>query len=452
MVNLPNRPDGSIYRILAANDNTTLSLDGAVIATLNRGEFFETAPLADSHVFSADKAIFVDQFMTGSTSPGATQGDPAMGNMVPTEQYLTSYTFSTVGGNQFASHFLTIIANNLDLNTLLLDGVIVGAGAFTPIPGTNFSAAVLPLSEGTHTTSSVNGHGITVEGYNQDDSYLYPGGAKFNFINATGDANAPICSLSGLNGLAIDNRASEDTNNNGILDAGEDLNANNQIDTDSGVFFVQLEDGSSNVTLNVPSFVPGSGQVNFSVALVDPALPPQGVVRVTDGAGNFCQAFVGGSATCSQSDISSSLFTLDGGALNLKKFVNKAAKQLKNVGASALANDFKVKAAALYTSTWTDVWSIPPQINACDNTLLCPEVAHTSQTSSIANSLVEFKKLVNSAVKAAANKKGEFSPGLKKLKSDAAKLIKKLNTTLTQIPSASDACGAGVQINVSNNA
>ena len=33
----------------------------------------------------------------GSRSAGASLGDPAMANMIPPEQYLEDYTFSTVG-------------------------------------------------------------------------------------------------------------------------------------------------------------------------------------------------------------------------------------------------------------------------------------------------------------------------------------------------------------------
>jgi hypothetical protein len=39
--------------------------------------------IAGNHEFSADKPIFVTQYMTGQSSPGATLGDPAMGNMIP---------------------------------------------------------------------------------------------------------------------------------------------------------------------------------------------------------------------------------------------------------------------------------------------------------------------------------------------------------------------------------
>jgi hypothetical protein len=302
VVNLPQRPGGTVYRIVASEDGTAVTQDGVAIGTVDRGDYLEVGPLAGDHRFAADKPIFVTQYMTGVNSPGAISGDPAMGNQMPSAQYLTDYTFSTVGGSQFVQHFLTVIAENGDVGSLTLDGVPVAAGSFTPIAGTGYSSAVIALSEGTHTTSSANPHGITVEGYNSADSYLYPGGALFQFINPVGDANPPSCSVSctgtTCSGSATDDRPSEDTNNNGTLESGEDLNGNGQIDTDTGIFLVELEAGSTNLSLTVAPFVPGDGSVTFTVE-ADPT-PAAGAVIVTDGAGNTCRApiDIGSMATC----------------------------------------------------------------------------------------------------------------------------------------------------------
>ena len=183
VTNLPNRAGGSIYRVVASEDDTRVTLDGAFQGTLQRGRFLERGPLPGNHVFAADRPIFVTQFMTGLTSPGAVSGDPAQANMIPPEQYLDEYTFSTVGGSQFNSHFLTLTAPDTSLGSVLLDGEPVDPEAFSPVADSGFSSAVLPLAEGTHTTSGPEPHGITVEGLNAFDSYIYPGGARVALIN-----------------------------------------------------------------------------------------------------------------------------------------------------------------------------------------------------------------------------------------------------------------------------
>ncbi len=271
---IPNRPFGSVYRVLASEDNTVVTLDGGAFAVLDAGEFFDTAPIPDAHVFSADKPIFVAQFMTGVTGSGSSVGDPAMGNMVPSEQYLSAYTFSTVGGGQFVDHFLSVIAENDDVTngTILFDGVPIPAASFASISGTAFSYAQVEIAEGTHSTQSLGLHGITVEGYNSADSYIFPGGARFQFINQGEDETSPLCAgvLNGttFNGTATDLLADDPENR--------------------GIFFVALGAGSTNLTLAVDPFTPGDESVSYAVTLTDPTASGSGSVVVTDGAGNTC--------------------------------------------------------------------------------------------------------------------------------------------------------------------
>lgn len=295
VANLPLRPEGSIYRVIAAEDGTAVQFDGAPLATIDAGEFVEVGPTAGNHQFTADRPIFVAQYMTGSESPGTGSfGDPAMGNLVPCEQFQTAYTFATVGGAQFEQDFLTIYARNDDVaaSAVLLDGAPIDPLLFDAIAGTGYSVAVLLLTEGTHTASAPQPIGITVEGYNDDDSYIYPGGALFQTLNDFGDSNPPVCTLTvdalGLSaaGLATDNQPSEDVNGNGVLDRGEDLNANGLIDQDLGISSVTLSEGSTGLILEVDPFAPFDGQVTFTVSLDPTFLVGVGEVVVEDGNAN----------------------------------------------------------------------------------------------------------------------------------------------------------------------
>ncbi|ABG41268.1 hypothetical protein Patl_2757 [Paraglaciecola sp. T6c] len=289
--NLPNRPSGTIYRIVASEDNTSVEINGIFQGSINRGEFIETPLLTGNLSFSGNNPIFVTQYMPGQSSPGATLGDPAMGNMIPSEQYLTDYTFSTVGDSQFVQNFATIIAANTDVGSLLLDGVPVPAEDFTPFDDIPFSSAVIELTQGTHTTSSLNPHGITVEGYNGFDSYIYPGGALFGFINSQGDPFPPVCSVTMngdmANGSVSDNANNEDLNNNGQLDPGEDANNNGVLDADTGVFFVNTL-SSTNVSVSVSPFAAGDGSVSVTATRIDGSQPGSASIEGVDGAGNSC--------------------------------------------------------------------------------------------------------------------------------------------------------------------
>lgn len=425
-INLPERPNGTVYRILASQDNTSVSQDGSTIGTINKGQFLEIGPLPDNHVLSGDKPIFVTQYITGNDAPGAGSGDPAMGNVIPTAQFLNAYTFSTVGGQQFAFHYLMLVVNNADVGTLLLDGAPVGAGSYTAIPGTAYSTATLGLSEGTHTTSSTNPHGIYVLGYNSYDSYLYPGGGRFKAINPIGDPYPPICAVHydgiAFSGTGTDNRPSEDVNNNGVLDQGEDLNNNNQIDKDKGVYFVELLPGSSNVNFLANAFVPGAAQVGFSAKAVDSNQPLIGTVRVTDGAGNSCDAplstlascdgvpgggkvvdrcgVCGGDGTsclgCVSTDLTATLVAMDGGSLAQKQLVQRGARLLgKNKKYKKLAKSISDQAEALYLAQWTGVWSFGVDASQCSNSEFCV----SSSTAAPVNSFVDGSNQFNALLK-----------------------------------------------------
>lgn len=297
VANLPETSQGVRYKILASENNTDVTMDGISQGIINRGQFILTDRVAGNHIIEGSNPIFVVQFMANrSSSGGHPVGDPAMGNMIPAAQYMSDYTFSTVGGSQFIENNLTVIAESADINTIQLDGSPIGAANFTQIGTSDYYVSLIYLANGVHTTSSNGFHAITVEGFNRHDSYLYPGGALFEFINPVGDENPPECSCDFVDDTgtctASDERPTEDINGNGILDSGEDLNGNGIIDKDTGVFFVDLVDGSMNLELTVDPFVPGGGTVNYTVSLIDPENDGSGVIRVTDGAGNTCETDV----------------------------------------------------------------------------------------------------------------------------------------------------------------
>jgi uncharacterized repeat protein (TIGR01451 family) len=229
--NLPGfATTGVRYRIMAADNNTTILQDGVPIGLLNAGQFITTPRLTGSHYFDGveagnPKPIFVMQFMPGNASGICASGDPSIGNIVPAAQYQSAYTFSTVGGGQFACNFATIIAANADVGTLTLDGVPVPAGNFTPIGTSGYSSAIVPVSSGPHQTASASGHGLTVEGYNSADSYLYPGGAALNPINVdlvlTKDDQVSTCATVGATinyRVCYQNTGDDPANNVSIVD------------------------------------------------------------------------------------------------------------------------------------------------------------------------------------------------------------------------------------------
>jgi hypothetical protein len=86
---------------------------------------------------------------------------------------------------------------------------------------------------------------------------------------------------------------SADKNDNGELDEGEDLNHNEELDRDTGIFAVLLDPNSINLVLDVDPFEQGAGEVGFTVTVPDPTSAGTGRIAAVDGRfgvrnGNFC--------------------------------------------------------------------------------------------------------------------------------------------------------------------
>ncbi|MCB9858779.1 MAG: hypothetical protein H6818_24125 [Phycisphaerales bacterium] len=208
--NLPER-DGtdwpSIYRIVAARDNTVILQDGVDIGTIDRGEFIEQDVTGD-HVFSSQggEPIFVVQFMRSTNLPEGVvsdRGDPATLNLLPVEQFAMSYEFSTAvdlnngPSVQFPHHFAMILASDADANLggVTLDNDYIPLSEFTAIGLSGYQVARIGIDEGYHATSSlIAPHYVIVGGWAEVDSYLYPAGAA-NIRTRTPDVD---CNANGI--------------------------------------------------------------------------------------------------------------------------------------------------------------------------------------------------------------------------------------------------------------
>lgn len=218
----------SHYRIYAGRANTTVMSDPADPAfplTLeNVGDFvdIETAP-GVSLSLSGDGPFMPVQYIRSKNpvSPNAIEGppqtgygDPAMVQMVPTEQYLSRYVFAT--GVDFFYNFVQISRATSDVEVRVIadeGGAITRVCnepdcdyGFVPV-GADFEVAIVPLLEGTFTAESDTPFGIIQTGStrsvgNDEDgnpldtsceaataenpfcisTYAYPGGLKAETI------------------------------------------------------------------------------------------------------------------------------------------------------------------------------------------------------------------------------------------------------------------------------
>jgi hypothetical protein len=188
---LEGRENGDTWRILASSDNTMVYIDGANVATLNFGDFYEIILAAPAEIESTNP-VLVMQYANGDDfDPNLTQnGDPFMMLIPPSEQFMTHYTFATPSSG-FIYNYVTVTIETAGIGTLLLDGVNVEPGLFTAIGATGYSGAGLAIGAGSHTLENTANYpfGIYSYGFADYDSYGYAGGLSLEFIY---EGSAPI--------------------------------------------------------------------------------------------------------------------------------------------------------------------------------------------------------------------------------------------------------------------
>jgi hypothetical protein len=168
---------GDVFRILANEDATDVSINGSLVATIDAGDFFET-DINGYNAITTTKPALVAQFAKGVNCSGGTTGDPFMMLIPPREQFLTNYTIGTVAG--FNSHWVNVVAHTNSMGSIYEDGVLIPAAAFTPIGTTGYFGAQRAVSEGTHTYTGGNPFGVFSYGWNFADSYGYSGGCSLS--------------------------------------------------------------------------------------------------------------------------------------------------------------------------------------------------------------------------------------------------------------------------------
>lgn len=170
---LATRLGGDTFRILASKNNTQVSINGAVVATLQRGQFHEQL-IAVPATIVASEPVLVAQYSNSTEFDGVTS-DPFMMLIPPFEQFLAGYTVTTPASG-FATNFINVVAPNAAVGAITLDGAVVPTTSFTAIGASGFSGAQLPVGVGTHNLAGPLPFGTFMYGFDSFDSYGYPGG------------------------------------------------------------------------------------------------------------------------------------------------------------------------------------------------------------------------------------------------------------------------------------
>ena len=172
-----------VLRVAATANDTHVSFDPKVHddAVLSAGSFLEVA-LSGSSIanvlVSSDKALLVAEYMVSQKAlPSATGvvGDPSLSTSVAVEQYRKDYLFTAPVS--YIVNIASIIAKRGA--QVHVDGRTLAASEFVAVGSSEYGVAnvVLDALTPVHSVNADQDVGLTVYGYGQYTSYMYPGGA-----------------------------------------------------------------------------------------------------------------------------------------------------------------------------------------------------------------------------------------------------------------------------------
>lgn len=198
------RLQGDTFRFLAARDATTVRVNGAVVATLNRGQVHEMLLTGPAEI-TADQPILVAQYANGTEFDGMT-GDPDMMLVPAQEQWLASCTLTTAPNGFPDLNYVNVITPTAGVGAVLLDGVAIPAGSFMPVGSGGFFGAQVAVAPGTHHLDSPLPFNASIYGIASRDSYSFSGAASMSPVARA--ASLALTPATATRSLATEHRVS----------------------------------------------------------------------------------------------------------------------------------------------------------------------------------------------------------------------------------------------------
>lgn len=183
-VPLATREGGDTFRVLAGTDGTTVSVNGTTVATLDRSEVHEQIIEGAATITTSEPALVAQ--LSNSTGYDGVTSDPFMMLVPPYEQYLTAYTVSTPASG-IGTNFVNVVAPDSAVGAVTLDGSPIPPESFTPIGASGFSGAQVDVGIGAHRVESPQPTGVFSYGFDNADSYGYPGGMSVSPVASAAD-------------------------------------------------------------------------------------------------------------------------------------------------------------------------------------------------------------------------------------------------------------------------
>ncbi|QDH80613.1 hypothetical protein FKX85_16825 [Echinicola soli] len=207
---LKTRSSGELVKVLAAENGTSVAVNGQVKDVLNAGEWMAMDMAPDEVVsISGSKDISVTSFSksrncNSSQDPFYAFGDPFMVALNPSERLLEDVTFESMNIVQIEYHYINIVVKHSSTGTMRLDGEVISQ-SFQPVPGnSDYAYARIEVSGGVHRLSNPDGFIAYAYGFGDLESYGYAVGANLENLDFTTDTHYEDFEVIGENVTCLD--------------------------------------------------------------------------------------------------------------------------------------------------------------------------------------------------------------------------------------------------------
>lgn len=194
-----------LVRVIATADNTQVKVDGVVVATLSKGNFYEFSlnEKAGAAIETSEAAL-VAQYLKGQGGGSGSGTDPAMSYVPGADTWLSKYRLATPdGAAAFAYNYASIVIATAALDSLMLDGVDVDTSGFTPIGATGYSRGIIDPGFGLFDLTADDEFLVMIGGGASYDSFFTYGGATFAPGVSPPPNGTPEPATLALTGLAL---------------------------------------------------------------------------------------------------------------------------------------------------------------------------------------------------------------------------------------------------------
>ncbi|XP_064630879.1 IgGFc-binding protein-like [Lineus longissimus] len=219
---------GQKFRVLASEDDTEIKINGKVVKTINRTEFFTyIANSTEAYAFvTSSRPVLLAQFGASiSRSKDDVQSDSFMALITPIQQYGKNYVFSTITQMQttrggLIKNFVNVVARTDQMSGLVVDGqpLVVAKVPLTEIKGTNYTATQFEIPAGSHSVSHQDAtavYFILIYGLVAYEAYGCPAGMVLTDLSSCvltppGDHDGVDNDCDGLTGEELFNNIDDD--------------------------------------------------------------------------------------------------------------------------------------------------------------------------------------------------------------------------------------------------